>query len=152
MKKLRDVFTNRYHYNVTEFQLDATSRIRPQAEVNYQVAKFAREKDGELTLLIVYYAGHGSPGKSPGQLKLTGQVVCFLSCFMLTLTLNSQSKPSSQDPYHIVWNYTEGILQGTCADVLEIFDCCYAGDLGPYRAGRSSRSVSLCPFRPRTMF
>jgi hypothetical protein len=72
VKKLCDVFANRYHYSITEFQLDAKSQTRPQTEVNYQVAKFAKEKDGELTLLIVYYAGHGSPGKSPGQLKLSG--------------------------------------------------------------------------------
>ncbi len=28
-----------------------------------------------------------------------------------------------------MWNHTEDILQHTEADILEIFDCCYAGDL-----------------------
>lgn len=35
-----------------------------------------------------------------------------------------------------MWNYAEAALQQTKADILEIFDCCYAGDLARGSCGR----------------
>lgn len=42
----------------------------------------------------------------------------------------------------VVWNYAEASLQDTRADVFEIFDCCYAGDLGRGR-GFSTRQFEF---------
>jgi hypothetical protein len=69
---LGEVFSKRYNYHVSHIQLDARSSKRPQVQVNYGVADFVNKEDGEHTLLILYYAGHGSPGRSPGHLKLFG--------------------------------------------------------------------------------
>ena len=43
-------------------------------------------------------------------------------------------------PDDVGWNYAEAIFQSTQADIFEIFDCCYAGDLGRSRT-QSTRYV-----------
>ena len=98
------------------------------------------EEDDARRLLIVYYAGHGTPGHSPGSLEL-------------------QPGYATQDDAKgrlnkIIWNRTENLLQDTRADVLEIFDCCYAGSLGirsppthsfEYLAGTGPNQTAKCP-------
>jgi len=44
--------------------------------------------------------------------------------------LSSRKSKDGHESNEIVWNFAEAAFQGTHADVLEIFDCCYAGDLG----------------------
>lgn len=41
--------------------------------------------------------------------------------------------------FPVIWNHTEGLLNDTHADILVIFDCCYAGDLGRFGGGLSTR-------------
>ena len=40
--------------------------------MNKFLSEWVYDEDGDNTLLIVYYAGHGVPGQDPGQLKLAG--------------------------------------------------------------------------------
>jgi hypothetical protein len=81
------------------------------------------------------------PGGLLGNSNYLGKLWLSFDCAINLLILYRQSNEESTDWYNIVWNYTEANLQDTYADVLVIFDCCYAGDLG--RAGRSTRSVFL---------
>jgi hypothetical protein len=69
---LEEVFSKQYNYRVYKTQLDITLPTRPQVLINFDVARFVKEQDAEDTLLILYYAGHGTPGRSPGQLRLFG--------------------------------------------------------------------------------
>jgi len=57
------------------FLVDSRKTTLPQAQANLAVASFVAKNDGEDTLFIVYYAGHGSPGQSRGDLKISGYVV-----------------------------------------------------------------------------
>jgi Caspase domain len=139
VSNLEEVLSKQYNYRVFKTQLDITLPTRPQVLINYEVANFVKEQDAEDTLLILYYAGHGTPGRSPGQLRLFGQVMTLIWLCYTFVNFYRQSNEESTD--NIVWNFTEASLQDTYADVLEIFDCCYAGDLG--RAGRTTRSVFL---------
>jgi len=44
----------------------------PQNQLNKFLADFVYDEDGEKTLLMIYYAGHGLPTPEPGGLRLTG--------------------------------------------------------------------------------
>ena len=59
---LEAVFQNLFHYTVVKSQLVGGKRS-PQIQVQKILADFVFEHDDEHTLLIVYYAGHGIPGK-----------------------------------------------------------------------------------------
>jgi len=61
-----------YNYKVSNIKLDTSHKHTPQVQLTGAVSDFVRREDDNHTLLIVYYAGHGSPGKSPGQLKMMG--------------------------------------------------------------------------------
>lgn len=54
----------------------------------------------------------------------------------LALTMDRKRSPTIDDPATVVWNFAEAALQQTQAHILEIFDCCYAGDLGRGSGGR----------------
>lgn len=82
--------------------------------VNTIVAAFTGAHHGPTTLLIVYYAGHGKPGSYYGSLVLQGQ---------------TSENDQRQRLDLLVWNKTEQLLADADADVFEIFDCCYAGNL-----------------------
>jgi len=106
---------------------------QPQFDLMCKLADFMRRNTGDDTLLIIYYAGHGLVNSkvNPGQLELAGSM-----------------SPGQQVPKaSVIWNWagtpppflslfpnidptTEPMLQATDAHVLEIFDACYAGDLG----------------------
>ncbi|KAL9606635.1 MAG: hypothetical protein Q9179_000221 [Wetmoreana sp. 5 TL-2023] len=113
---LTNIFREVYHYKIRNVRLQSNGDVLAQVQVNKDIASFVFDEDGPSTLLIVYYAGHGTPGHKPGRLELTGKRVP---------TLNPLDT--------VVWNYAEASLQSTKADIFEIFDCCYAGDL---RSGR----------------
>ena len=83
-----------------------------QKQVNYIVAKWVLDHDKDNALLIVYFAGHGRPGKRPGELELAGRKSLF----------DYQSEVN-----RVIWNSAESNLLGTNGDVLQIFDCCFAG-------------------------
>jgi hypothetical protein len=86
VQRLKNVFENIYNYNVESVQIDSRLPFpRPQAQANLAVAQFVSLNDKENTLFIVYYAGHGSPGKDLGELNLTGYVTCPQVRMLLTL-------------------------------------------------------------------
>ncbi|KAL8848727.1 MAG: hypothetical protein Q9221_006271 [Calogaya cf. arnoldii] len=113
------MFRETYKYKVQNVRLKSNGVRLPQVQVNKSIADFVYEEDGPSTLLLVYYAGHGTPGQRHGSLELTG-VLC----------------PTIDEPATVVWNFAEAALQQTQADIFEIFDCCYAGDLGRGSGGR----------------
>ncbi|MCJ1244330.1 hypothetical protein MMC30_001528 [Trapelia coarctata] len=109
------VFTDIFHYKLHNECLKSDTGSTPQAQVNKAVADFVAEEDRPKRLLIVYYAGHGTPGNMPGDLRLSPG---YSSVRDLKGNLN-----------HVIWNRTENLLRETQGDVLQIFDCCYAGTL-----------------------
>jgi hypothetical protein len=74
VQRLKSVFEDIYNYNVESIQLDCRKDATPQAQANLAVANFVHLNDKEDALFIVYYAGHGSPGKERGLLNMTGYV------------------------------------------------------------------------------
>ncbi|RDL32075.1 uncharacterized protein BP5553_09477 [Venustampulla echinocandica] len=116
VKSVGDLFEDMYHYKVSRFLIDSSKKAKPQAQVNKAVADFVEGFDGPDSLFIIYYAGHGDRGKAHGELKLSAR------------RRRRNQQESEWD--HIVWNRTEHILKDTQSDVLVIFDCCYANDLG----------------------
>ena len=70
--RLRTVLEDDFNYKTQTEYLDSSPGL--QLRVNAKVAVFVRDNDGPNNLLIVYYAGHGRPGKYPGSLILTGLV------------------------------------------------------------------------------
>ncbi|KAL8992322.1 MAG: hypothetical protein Q9169_007189 [Polycauliona sp. 2 TL-2023] len=122
VKDLLKVFEEDFGYHATTEYLDANSKLRLQVQLNARVARFVCEYDGPKTLFIVYYAGHGMPGEALGDLQLAGQI-----------SLNDPRNDTLRERNRLVWNKTEELLRPADADVLEIFDCCYAGTLGLFR-------------------
>ena len=70
---LRDVFK----YKVVQAVLKKSEHLA-QVQVVYHVSNFVFKEDGPNTLLIVYYAGHGTPGKMPGNLTLSRYVLSYM--------------------------------------------------------------------------
>ncbi|KAI4086281.1 MAG: hypothetical protein LQ348_002067 [Seirophora lacunosa] len=98
--ELSAVFEKGFGYHVTIQRLDAKRDTRLQIQVNRIVANFVHDHDGPNTLLIVQ--------TSP----------------------NDPRDATKRARNRVVWNKTEELLRPAAADVLEIFDCCYAGTLG----------------------
>ena len=117
---LHTVFKETFNFNVRRERLSHDENKTAQACVNKIVADWVYEYDGLRTLLIVYFAGHGKRGNKPGDLHIAGKT----SPTDLRAHLNS-----------VIWNRTEENLKSTRADVLEIFDCCCAGNLVSTRGG-----------------
>jgi hypothetical protein len=55
--------------------IDNRLNVLPQVQANQAMANFVADNDEEDTLFIVYYAGHGSPGKEQGVLNMSGYVI-----------------------------------------------------------------------------
>ncbi len=72
VSKLRDTFEKRFNYRTQTSYLDRKLRQKVQVQVNSIVASFIGLHDDPTTLLIVYYAGHGSPGSYYGSPVLHG--------------------------------------------------------------------------------
>ena len=129
VESLRAVFVDKFGYNATVAKLDANAQKRLQVQVNAKVAKFVEDHDGPNTLMIVYYAGHGKPGKYFGDLELFGYAhqEYLISCPKLTHSYRMISPNDPRDAGKrarncIVWNKTEQLLTPAEADILEIFD------------------------------
>ena len=69
---LRLVFETRFRYHTTMASLDSNNKQKLQVQINKKVADFVGDHDGPNTLFIVYYAGHGKPGKIHGDLEMFG--------------------------------------------------------------------------------
>ncbi|KAL8903572.1 MAG: hypothetical protein Q9171_007359 [Xanthocarpia ochracea] len=109
---LESVLVNDFGYHATRVQLNGNSKQKLQIKVNAKIADFVDKHDGPNTLLIVYYAGHGSPGESFGILELKGKI-----------SPNDLRDTNQRHRNRLVWNKPEELLQPAEADVLEIFDC-----------------------------
>ncbi|MCJ1229928.1 hypothetical protein MMC12_006599 [Toensbergia leucococca] len=114
------VFEETFNFQVQCERLKQHKNKTAQAYINKIVADWVWEYDGPRTLLIVYFAGHGRKGAKPGDLHLAGKT----SPTDIRAHLDS-----------VIWNRTEENLRDTQADVLEIFDCCYAGNIAVTRGG-----------------
>jgi len=66
VEALGAVFRNLFRYTVVKKQLVA-GKQEPHIQVQKILVDFVYEYDDENTLLIVYYAGHGVPGKQEGE-------------------------------------------------------------------------------------
>ena len=120
---LTQVFQETYNYHVTRKEIKKREKKKAQTQINAIVANWVDQYDGLKTLLVVYFAGHGKPGKQMGELALSGY-----------------QSPSDVRNYlnTVVWNITENNLHEIQSDVLQIFDCCYAGALGVRGASQQS--------------
>lgn len=65
---LKKVFQDQFGYSVTISKLSPPAKGVLRVEAKKQVANFVSDHDGQHNLLIVYYAGHGKPGESYGDL------------------------------------------------------------------------------------
>lgn len=74
VSKLKRTFEECFNYRAQIEHLDASAKQTAQVQVNSIVANFVKTFDGPNTLLIVYYAGHGKPGKYFGSLEFFGSV------------------------------------------------------------------------------
>ncbi|MCJ1423610.1 hypothetical protein MMC29_001494 [Sticta canariensis] len=133
---LTNVFENTFRFKVKRALLTNDPDHLPQVQVTKHIGDFLYDEDGVHTLLLVYYAGHGRPKP-----MRDGS-----NCLALTGKNRSYDKPENLN--EVVWDNLENNFQHTKADVLEIFDCCYAGDLGmtPQVWGtRSFEFLGACP-------
>ena len=138
--RLKAVFENRYKFEVQSTQLKRHEFVKAQNQINKIVADWVYDYGHTNTLLIVYFAGHGRPGKKPGELEMNGR--------------QARNDILREHLDSVIWNKTEPLLSSTHADVLQIFDCCYAGNLGPvrgpahvmeYLAATSANTTTKCP-------
>ncbi|KAK8108540.1 hypothetical protein PG984_014341 [Apiospora sp. TS-2023a] len=112
---LENVFKDKFMFETTRQVLTNDAAKSPQAQVNHYLAQFVYENDSKDTMLIIYYAGHGRPGNSRGNLRLTPSI--------------SLPTDTNGELHEIVWESAETNIRDTKADVLVIFDCCHAGEL-----------------------
>jgi len=56
---LKDVLKATYGYEVCDAMLE--KELNPTLQLNAYLAKFVLASDKENTLMIIYYAGHGTP-------------------------------------------------------------------------------------------
>lgn len=78
MSELADVFENIFRYKVTRKLLNSKTNKLPHQQLMKYIADFLYDEDQRRTLLLVYYAGHGSPKSANNGgygLTLSGLVV-----------------------------------------------------------------------------
>ncbi|MCJ1428267.1 hypothetical protein MMC29_006176 [Sticta canariensis] len=123
---LAHIFENLYQYRIYRKRL--TTQLSAQIQLTKFLADLIFEEDSEGTLLIIYYAGNGTPD-TDGRLLLAG---------------SSKSRSRGEHELNlgtIVWDRAESLIHDCLSDVLLIFDCCCAGALGrDHHRGRKSRS------------
>jgi hypothetical protein len=132
VKRLGKLFEETFNYTVKYQQLveERKSRRTPQAQMNAAVANFVLESDStnEKSLMLVYYAGHGSAGLGGGELHLAGYLALLTIKKWIAADSSRNMSPaeshlkSAARNNKLIWNYAESALQNTCGDVLEIFD------------------------------
>ncbi|CAG8977491.1 hypothetical protein HYALB_00009323 [Hymenoscyphus albidus] len=128
-KELDDLHTKD---EVTELQAVSEEQFNYNAglEIAKHLIDFVMKYDSETGLLIVHYADHGIPGKR-GELHFTGKRI-----------------PRQKDN-GTAWHESEHIIRDAAADVLLIFDCCFAGNLLPtdvrsYWPARGFECIAAC--------
>ncbi len=120
---LASVFKDKYNFSVEFLKLTEDPRKKTQVRLMRKLSAFVDDNDDEDTLLIIYYAGHGFVrDDNPGQMELRGW----------------KAPSESGTANKVLWNSVEKVLDETSSDVLEVMDCCYAGDLGEPKRGQSA--------------
>jgi hypothetical protein len=80
---LHDVFEKIYHFKVERYELRQSQndmsqygnqKQNPQFYLTKKLQDFLEKEDDHESLIIVYYAGHGSPGVSHSHLNISGYV------------------------------------------------------------------------------
>ncbi|KAK4943910.1 hypothetical protein LTR10_016626 [Elasticomyces elasticus] len=123
VEDLGTVFKDIYKFTVHQATLHTSPTNHPKKQLNYLLAKLINEEDVGNTLLIVYYAGHAMTKK--GELWLSG---------------GNPKQHLFEHESRILWEDVEPHLLAADADLLVIFDCCFAGALVyDARAGHSDR-------------
>ncbi|MCJ1265850.1 Phosphatidylinositol-4-phosphate 5-kinase [Lobaria immixta] len=128
---LAKVFENRFHFKVTRALLTNDDEHLAHVQVLKYISDFIWAEDAVHTLLLFYYAGHGSPRPLRD------------GSYGLALTGKCTHYDNAENLNEVVWGHLEDNFQHTKADVLEIFDCCYAGDLGRTRQPWGARSFEF---------
>ena len=72
--RLKNTFETCLNYHAEIAYLEAHASRKLQVQINKIVSSFVAAHDSPNSLLIVYYAGHGRPGTSYGDLVLHGSV------------------------------------------------------------------------------
>jgi hypothetical protein len=73
--ELETVFKDLYHYQVIRRELSESGNQTPTLQLSGYLLELVGTSCRDSTLLIVYYAGLGIPGK-PGELHLAGYGIC----------------------------------------------------------------------------
>lgn len=71
VERLEQLFQDTFKYKVQKVLLTSEGKP-PQQQMIHHISDFVWFEDAPRTLLIVYYAGHGSPGQAYGQIHLSG--------------------------------------------------------------------------------
>jgi hypothetical protein len=130
VENLGKVLAEKFNYIVVRGRIEKNDKL-PQHQVSKYLADFVYDHDGDGSLLIIYYAGHGIRG-APGELTLAGQVdwpVIRSYCSNMWAIRNNKPNDQITERNAILWHEAESIVKKTRADVLIIFDCCFAGNL-----------------------
>ena len=96
VETLGNVFKEYYNFAVHPVLLRNNTNKLPRHQIQKYVGDFVYDYDSPKALLIVYFAGHGTPGDHSGELQLHGNV--------------DQVRAHRNG---IIWNHTEGALRGT---------------------------------------
>jgi hypothetical protein len=70
VRRLSDVFNDRYNFRVYPRTLNSRQGKKPRLQIHKHLADFVHDEDGKDTLLIIYYAGHGISDTTTGRLLL----------------------------------------------------------------------------------
>jgi hypothetical protein len=57
---LTEVLTKKYRFTVRERKLNRDKGRSAQIQIHHHLAQFVYDEDDDETLLIIYYAGHGT--------------------------------------------------------------------------------------------
>ncbi|KAF2230440.1 hypothetical protein EV356DRAFT_536373 [Viridothelium virens] len=140
--RLADVFENMYKFDVKYAKLNGEQRAQAQLSVHLSKFVLEFEKQGESTLLIIYYAGHGwlhysQDAKSRQKsLGLAGSL--------------SQKAQKQLRRNGIVWDLAEANIKDVEADVFLIFDCCHAGALCRSMENQRFGALAACAADAKT--
>lgn len=103
VQELRSVFEETYKFNSVVFRIPTDKSCRKR--LNHEIIGFVNNQSQRDSLIIIYYAGHCSPGKH-GQAEWT--------------PFEDQDEPA------LSWNEGQQLLFSAPGDVLLILDCCHA--------------------------
>ncbi|KIV79939.1 hypothetical protein PV11_07478 [Exophiala sideris] len=112
VEDLRAVFKDTYNFSVRQATLHTSKTSLPKKHLISHLSALIKDEDVPNALLIVYYAGHAVTKND--ELWLSG---------------GNRKRGRSKHESQISWQEVEPHLTMADADLLVIFDCCFAGAL-----------------------